>query len=90
MNQKHMKKISLEIHKGFRSKESHPHPQPIPFPFGSGFGSWELPPSMDSLMGLPTHWPPSMLPDSPLEFRFISCGLVAKWLGWAKRERANW
>lgn len=90
MNQKHMDTISLKIHKDFRIKESHPHPQPShPFYLWAWMLGTPLP-SLGPLMGLLTHWPPRTFPASPLEVLFISCGLVAKWLGWVERGDVNW
>ena len=89
MNQKHMDKISLKIHKGFRTRERHPHPQPSPPSSALGLSVGNLPPSVGPLMGLLTLWPPSMLPASPLQFFLISCGLVAKGLGWAEGGKVS-
>lgn len=85
-----MDKISLQIHKGFRIKESHPPLSPVHPP---QLWAWVLGtplPSMCSLMRLLTLRPPRTFPASPLEFLLISCGLVAKWLGRAERGEANW
>lgn len=76
MNQKHMDKISLRT-QDFLKQEESPHS-----PWALGLGVRSSSPLCGLLVGLLTLWPPSLL-CFLLEVVLISCGLVAKWLGWA-------
>ena len=95
MNQKHMDKISLKIHKGFRIKESHPRPQPSRPPSALGLSVGNSPP----LHGLPagiahplaTQPAPSFSPAILPHLLWFS-GQVAG-VGWEERstgEKDEW
>lgn len=83
-----MDTISLKIHKGFGIKGSHPYRQPCPPPWlwAQELGTC-LPP------GLTDEAAPFLATQTALSFSLeflLSCGLVAKWQGWAERWKVNY
>ena len=87
MNQKHMDKISLKIHKGFRTRERHPHPQPSPPPSAPGLSVGNSPPLYGPTDGiahpLATQHAPSFSPAILPHLLWFS-GQVAG-VGWGRK-----